>query len=162
MITTSAHCASIRPLYSKAPVLPNPRDCPIQGYQCKTAGVASPDGDLPRCARSIINDVLRSRVSFEMLCLSLQSSHYYIIIVLLRNIYCHCCNALFIQPDDEKLSPVLKSIVVTKVDLTHCKYAYRNSYFIHDRDVCYGSGSRSKDACQVSDDDILCLLKITN
>ncbi|OXU30751.1 hypothetical protein TSAR_013217, partial [Trichomalopsis sarcophagae] len=54
----------------------------------------------------------------------------------------------YTEPDVEKLSPVLKSIDVKKVDLKHCKYAYRNSYTIHDRDICYGSGSDSKDACQ--------------
>ena len=53
------------------------------------------------------------------------------------------------QLDEEKLSSTLQSINVSRVDLEHCKYLYRNKYTIHDRDICYGSGEDSKDACKV-------------
>lgn len=44
----------------------------------------------------------------------------------------------------------MRSINVTRVTLEKCRYEYRNSYTVHDRNICYGVEDGSKDACQVS------------
>ncbi|XP_058808165.1 trypsin-4-like, partial [Phymastichus coffea] len=50
--------------------------------------------------------------------------------------------------DGTVLSPRLQLLNVSRVDLKDCKHAYRNSYTIHDDDVCYGSDNGWDGACQ--------------
>lgn len=52
--------------------------------------------------------------------------------------------------DDKKLSQVLKSTTLPKVEKNECIEDYKDSYIVTDREICFGFRSGQKDACHVS------------
>lgn len=54
----------------------------------------------------------------------------------------------YYQADDTKLSSVLQSIEVTKIELEICRHLYKNLYTIHDCNICYIANNEGADACQ--------------